>query len=244
MQPQVYFLALLTQIDLRLDEFEEDFGDLPKEINVIKEHFDKQKAIVKETEDILSDVKKFAKNSEVTLKVLKDKEKKLTDQQFSVRNNKEFDAITKEIEHTKQEYSRITSELRTVGVKEENLVKTLEEQTVTLKEVEKELKEKNKELSIILNDQNEDVKKLRDKREYLVKQILKENLDTYEIIRPVHKDAVVMVKKFSCTGCFSAVPPQKVVTMRTDIDKVYACENCGRIIYTEEIIIDDLDLDL
>jgi len=141
MKNELKYLVYISQLDTRLDEFAEDLGDLPEQLKTIQQNFDNQVAMVKETEKILSDVRKFAVNSKQTLNELKDKEQKLADRQFRVRNNKEFDAITKEIEHIRQEYNKITSEMRNVSVKEDNLIQMLEMQKKDRYEIEKEFEE-------------------------------------------------------------------------------------------------------
>jgi predicted nucleic acid-binding Zn-ribbon protein len=120
MQNQIHYLAALSYVDQKLDELSEEFGDLPDKVKASKRTVDELKAIVEETESILNNVRQFTSNSKVTLQELREKEEQLSKQQFLVRNNKEFDAITKEIEHVRHEHTRLIDELRTVGIKEEN----------------------------------------------------------------------------------------------------------------------------
>ncbi|HRI30264.1 MAG TPA: C4-type zinc ribbon domain-containing protein, partial [Candidatus Kapabacteria bacterium] len=58
-------------------------------------------------------------------------------------------------------------------------------------------------------------------------------LEEYERIRTFHTDAAVKVRRNCCSGCFSAVPPQKLVEMRTKLDLIFTCEHCGRILITD-----------
>lgn len=239
MQSQIQFLAELAFVDTRLDEYEEAYGDLPEQVKAVDKSFNQQTALVKETEGILNDVKKFAKNSKNTLVELKQKEEKLSKQQFMVRNNKEFDAITKEIEHIRQEYNKITAELRTVSVKEENLNHLLETQKNEAQKIEVELKEKMAELNVINSGQNKEVASIRKVRDKIKSKTDQNLVDEYERVRTFHKDAAVHLRKNSCSGCYSSVPHQKIVLMRNNLDKIFTCENCGRIIYPEDIIVND-----
>ncbi|MFA6572121.1 MAG: C4-type zinc ribbon domain-containing protein [Bacteroidota bacterium] len=243
MQSQLYYLAVLALIDSNLDEFEEEYGDLPDKIKQAKIKVNSSKALVKETTKIIEDLKKFVSTSKVTLKSLKEKEEKLSKQQFSVRNNKEFDAITKEIDFSKQEFIKITDELRTVGVKEENLLKTLAQQKAELAEAEGNLTELEKELKEISSDQNEEVKFYNKKRKLFVAKLESHILQEYERIRLHTKDTCVSIRRNSCSGCFSAVPPQKIVEIRNNLDSLYLCENCGRILYPEDFEIDETILE-
>jgi uncharacterized protein len=244
METQIHLLTALSLIDGQLDELEEEFGDLPIRVAKIESKFQKQKNLADETQRILEDVRKFTSDSKITLVDLKDKEEKLSKKQFNVRNNKEFDAITKEIEHVKKEHGRILDELRTVGVKEENLKLMLESQKKDADETAAELKEAQDELDYIASDTNEEVKLLRDKRKEIVANINKKFIEEYNRIRTLMKDAVVKVKRNSCSGCFNSVPPQMIVEIRNNLDTAYHCEACGRILSPEEVSVTNEDLGL
>ncbi len=244
METQIHLLTALSFIDGQLDELEEEFGDLPDKVKKIETKLNKQKKLVDETKRILDDVRKFTSDSKTALIDLKDKEEKLTKKQFNVRNNKEFDAITKEIEHVKNEHSRILDELRTVGVKEENLKHMLETQKKDADETKAELKETQQEFEDIASDTNDEVKTLREKREEIYNQINKKFIEEYDRIRTLMKDAVVTVKRNSCSGCFNSVPPQMIVEIRNNLDTAFHCEACGRILSPEEVSVSEEDIGL
>jgi uncharacterized protein len=240
METQMYYLAVLGHIDRRLDDLNEEFGDLPEIVRQRELKVKTAQEIVDETNKILADIKQFCSTSKVTLQELKTKEEKLAKQQFNVRNNKEFDAITKEIAFIREEHVRLTDLLRSEGIKEENLMGILEFQVEDLKFCEQELKDKKDELDFLSNDQNEEVSMLTKKRKAILKKINKAAIIEYERIRVFHKDSSVRIRRNSCSGCFSQIPPQKIVEIRSDIkDNLFFCENCGRILYNEEIIITD-----
>ncbi|MFH1050663.1 MAG: C4-type zinc ribbon domain-containing protein [bacterium] len=236
---QIYYLACLAYIDSLLDEYQEEFGDLPGKVKRMKHRSNELNSIVEESEKMLKELRKFVKDSKGTIKELKDKEEKLSKKQFLVRNNKEFDAITKEIEQTRSNHNILIDEIRVSGIKEENMLKTLEQQRLDAKEAEAELKEKATELEKISSEQNEEVKVLYKVRTKYFNKVKKENIKEYQRIRTHSHDAVVRVRKNSCSGCFSSVPPQKIVEIRNNLDTLFHCEQCGRILYPEEIMIDD-----
>jgi len=244
METQIHFLTALSFIDGQLDELEEEFGDLPIRVAKIESKLEKQIKLVEETKRILDDVRKFTTDSKATLIELKDKEEKLAKKQFNVRNNKEFDAITKEIDHVKKEHSRILDELRTVGVKEENLKVMLETQKNDADETDAELVEAQKEYDEIASDTNDEVKLLKVKRKEIEAKIDKKYIEEYKRIRTQMNDAVVQVRRNSCSGCFNSVPPQIIVEIRNNLDTAYHCEACGRILSPEEISVTNEDLGL
>jgi uncharacterized protein len=242
MNHQINYLASLSFVDRRLDELQEDYGDLPVIVRGKENKVKSLKALVDETTSILQEIKQFCSTSKITLIELKNKEEKLSKQQFLVRNNKEFDAITKEIAHIREEHSRLTDQLRTEGVKEENLMGILAGQQKDLAEADKELAEITVEMEFVASDQNAELKDLLDKRNGIVEYLSKASLLQYDRIRHFHKDAVVKIIRNSCSGCFSSIPPQKIVEIRNDLDNLYCCESCGRILYPEDMTVKEREL--
>lgn len=238
MQSQLHFLARLSSIDNQIDELQEEYGDLPTQVKLYEKKANEQKSMYVETQGILEEIKKFCSNSSKNILELKEKEQELSQKQFKVRNNKEFDAITKQIEFVKQEQVLLADKIRVESLKEENLLRILEDQKNNYEEAEKDFIEKEKELDFIISDQNEELIMFKERRKEILVNITPAFLEAYDRIRGHLKDAVVKIRKNSCSGCFSAVPPQKIVEIRNNLDKIYTCENCGRIIYPEELLID------
>lgn len=243
MENQTEFIAALAIVDSKLDELKEDFGDLPEQVRVRQNSYDAAKKLVNETEGILDEIKKFASSAKVTLVELKDKEDKLTQQQFSVRNNKEFDAISNEIAHLKQEHEKLSNQLRIEGLKQENLSRILESQKEQLERTQIDLQEKEEEVKYLTGEQNEELAALNKKRNKIAKKIDKSFIDEYERIRTQHKDAAVKIKRNSCSGCFSAIPAQLIVEVRNNQDKAFFCESCGRMLLPDETAITEDDVE-
>ena len=238
MKYPLQFLVALSLVDRRQDDLEDEFGDLPEKIQKAKEKYQELDSYVKETQKVLEEVRDFIVKSKKALEELKAREEKLSKQQFLVRNNKEFDAITREIEFARSEYNRISQELQQTNIKEENLVNVLEQQKKEAEDVLKEFQELEHDYELIATNQNEELNEIRAAREKIIEKLDKHTLEIYQRIRNTHKDAIVKVKKNSCTGCFSHIPPQRIVEIRNNLDRLYTCENCGRILYPEDLEID------
>lgn len=236
-------LAYLALIDRNLDELEEEFGDLPQKVSEQELKNEKLESTVKETAQILEEVKEFCTISKGTLEDLKVKEEKLSQQQFQVRNNKEFDAITSEIKHVKEESKMLTEKLRQETIKLQNLERILVEQKTDLETAIKELNESKTELTDVQEEQDEEKAEFVERRKKIESKIDKESLAKYKRVREYHSDAAVKVKKNSCSGCFSSIPPQLIVEMRSNEDILYTCENCARILIPEEIEVTESDVE-
>lgn len=237
MEHQITLLARLAAIDAQLDELHDDLGDLPQ---VVKKHetiVREKTMVVESTQQALRDLEHLVGTAHVTTQELTDKEQKLAQQQFKVKNNREFDAITKEIEHIKQQRADLDEQVRTAAVREENLRTTLEAQQHELDEAKERLADKERELELVSGENNEDLKKFIELRKKLVPTI-DNGLETeYERIRTFHREAVVPLRKNSCSGCFSAVPSQRIMEMKYNREKIYTCESCGRILYPEDMVV-------
>ncbi len=230
---EIHYIAALSYIDELLDELLEDYGDLPLHVKDKETLYKEKKLVKEETEQLIQDIKDFSKKAKVTLVELKEKEDKLNKQQFDVRNNKEFDAITKEINYIQSEHKRLSEQMRNEGVKIENLNRILETQTQEMEEAQKEYEEKKAELDLILNEQDEELKELKDKREKIISKLKPESVRIYEKVRLAHKDAAVKIVKGSCAGY--TVPAQLLNEARNNLDVLFYDENTGRILIPEEI---------
>lgn len=233
MDKQLDLLARLSEIDVELFEMQEELGELPAEVRYLEQlarEFLEKKT---QTEALIEDILTFRSNAHITLQEIHDKETHIGEQQAAVRNNKEYDAMTKEIASFKENKESIQNELRTSVVKEENLRMILSEQEEDYNNILLDLADKEKELKELFSDQNEDVSALEKERASIVKNCETEVLATYERVRTFHHDAAVFLKRGSCSGCFRSVPPQVIVEIRKK-QQIYMCEGCGRILLPEE----------
>ena len=193
MEEQLQLLAQLAAVDAELDELHDELGDLPAEVKKIEKVVRAKQDAVDTTKAAIDELNQLRSTAHVTMQESHDKEQKLAQQQFQVKNNREFDAITKEIEHLKQERADLDERLRTAGVTEENLTTTLQQQQAELDEVHSKLVDKEKALEVLSGDQNEDLKKFIALRLKIIAK-LDDTLEAeYERIRTFHSEAAVAI---------------------------------------------------
>lgn len=231
---QLQVLAKLSEVDVQLEELREELGDLPYEVEEMENNVRDRQQQVDETQKALDELLKFRADGRVRIQELKDREAKITEQQFQVRNNREFDAITKEIEESQGEQRQIDRDLASTHLKEENLRSILAQQEEHLSDAKERLGDKEKELQELSSDQNEEATTLIRQRSHLASQLPADILTNYERIREYHKDVVVAIRRGSCAGCFNTIPPQKVVEIR-NYKRIDTCEHCGRLLYPEDM---------
>lgn len=235
MQERLTTLYELQLIDNMLDELEELRGDLPMAVNNLTSQIQTIKEQVKAKEDEKKESldKRNANDEDVTR--LKANLKKFKSQLYSVRNNKEYDALTKEIDHTEEHITKLEAE----NVALEDLIAKLktetEELTPQLDSLSADLKEKEAELKQIIKANEREEAKLQDKRDKINAKVKKPDYNTYMRIRKALKGkAVVTISRGACTGCHNVIPSQRQIEIKQS-KKIYTCESCGRVLISPDI---------
>ena len=233
-------LVKLQYIDTKLDELKKLRGDLPDEVQDLEDEIEgyrtrqsKYEAGQREIEDNIKKHKEAIKEAEKLIK-------KYTEQQKNVRNNREFDAITKEIELQELEIQicekKIKEGKELIIEKKEEIEKT----DVFVKERGDHLENKKKELDGILAESQEEEKRLLAERDKASKKIEDKLLKYYERLRGSLSNglAVVRVVRGAAEGCNIVIPPQKIAEIR-EKKKIVIDEHSGRIL--ADVDMDSLD---
>lgn len=236
MENRLRNLYALQLIDNNLDEIEELKGDLPSETREME-------AKVKELEEQLASLEQEMRtafagrdNADSEIINLKQKLERYKKQQFEVRNNKEYDALSREMDAATGTISKLEKQMVDLENKATVARTEIEALRVKLDEAKRVLEEKRAALAEVSKSTEAEELKYGHERQKVVSRIDKADLATYERIRKAKKGrAIVPVKRGACGGCFNKVPPQQLLELRLN-NKVYTCERCGRIIVSDEIV--------
>jgi len=229
-------LVKLQTIDSKLDEIKKVRGDLPEEVRDLEDELaGYETRIGKFNTDIASLEEEIAKNKQ-SIKDSNKNIKKYDDQQKNVRNNREYDAITKEVELQHLEIQISEKKIKEAQYKIEQKNADIATITNTLTERKKDLAIKKGELDNLVAESKDEEAKLLKERDKASKSIEERLLNSYNKIRSNANNglAVVAVKRDACGGCFNTVPPQRQVDIR-EKKKLIVCEHCGRIFSDVEI---------
>jgi predicted nucleic acid-binding Zn-ribbon protein len=178
------------------------------------------------------------RRDEIDLEIVTTKEKieKYKEQQFQIKTNKQYDALTREIDVSQERVKTLEKEMESIEGKSANAKTDLETLTPELQELRKELKERQAELDQVNKEHEDEELKLKHEREKLIVRIDKSDVKSYERIRKaLGGKAVVAVRKNACGGCFKRVPPQVSVELRKN-SRVMICEHCGRLLVSDDIV--------
>ena len=161
---------------------------------------------------------------------------KYKDQQDNVRNNREYDFLSKEIEFQTLEIELCEKRIKEFAAQEEEKSQEVAESTAALEERQKDLDVKKSELDEIISETKQEEEKLRDKAKELETKIEPRLLQSFKRIRKNSRNGlgIVYVQRDACGGCFNKIPPQRQLDIRSR-KKIIVCEYCGRIMIDPEL---------
>jgi len=225
----------LQLVDDQLDKLEELRGDLPNMVSSLESSINSLKTEISEKEVAQKEsVEKRAQNEEEVEK-LKESQKKFKAQLYQVRNNKEYDALTKEIDHSDVQILKLETENNVLADLSKSLSEQIEEVKPKLVELENELKEREADLKEIIKANENEEAVLLSERKKNEEQVKKPDLSVYMRIRKAKRGkAVATIRRSACSGCHNIVPSQRQLEIRRNA-RIFTCEYCGRILISQEI---------
>ena len=224
-------LVKLQSIDSKLDELKKLRGDLPDEVQDLEDEMEGYRTRLTRFEAEQKEVEEVIKKNKEGIKEAEKLVKKYGEQQKNVKNNREFDAITKEVELQELEIQicekRIKEAKEKIELKKEEISKI----ETLIKERNEDLDNKKGELNSILGESQEEEKRLLSEREKAGKKIEDKLLKYYERLRANLSNglAVVRVVRGAAEGCNIIIPPQKIAEIR-EKKKIVIDEHSGRIL--------------
>lgn len=228
-------LFKLQKIDSEIDRIRTVRGELPlevqdleDEVEGLKNRIEKIEGEIKELDTDISDRKNGSKDAEAAIA-------KYKEQQNNVRNNREFDAISKEIEYQELEIKLNEKRSKEAKAKIEHKQEILDGAIEKRDLREGDLKAKKAELDEIISETQAQEEKLVKKSATALKKLDDRLAAAYTRLRNSAKNglAVVKVERDSCGGCFNKIPPQRQLDIQSR-KKVIVCEHCGRILMPDE----------
>lgn len=229
-------LYKLQKIDSKTDEIQILKGELPMEVKDLEDELAGLKTRIGKIEDELKEMDVNIVNRKNAIKESESLIKKYQKQQNNVKNNREFDALSKEIELQKLDIQLGEKRIREAIEDMEQKTAYLEASKKAIKEKEKNLKQKKEELEHIIEETDAEEKTLLKKSKEQQSKIEERLVQAYNRIRSSYKNglAVVTVQRDSCGGCYNAIPPQTQMEIRQH-KKIIVCEHCGRILVDEAL---------
>lgn len=229
-------LYSLQQIDSQIDKIRIVRGELPLEVEDLE---DEIAGLQTRVNNFLQEIEGLEKNVTEKKMAIKDSQaliKKYEEQQMNVRNNREYDSLTKEIE-----YQGLEMQLAEKRIKEYQ--SQLDAHKALIDQAQTELTERQADLSTKKAELNDIVEETQKEEEELIRRsgefqnFIEDRLFiAYQRIRKNARNglAVVHVERDACGGCFNKIPPQHQLEIRMH-KKIIVCEYCGRILVDDAI---------
>ena len=228
-------LVELQDIDSQLDDLNGLLGDLPKMVEELNEQESRLISKLKEDKTRLKDINLSLKKSETANSETQEKINKLTDQLFLVTNNKQYDALTNEIDHFKEQKDENDSHIISSMDEKEILEKSMNENETSLEDLKTDLGIRRKKLETALSETSEEKAALEKSREQQISKIDFSTIQIYtKVISARSGVAVVSLSGDACGGCGAALPIQMASEIRAAAAHIHRCDNCGRFVYSKK----------
>jgi predicted nucleic acid-binding Zn-ribbon protein len=226
----------LQKVDSEIDKIRILRGELPLEVEDLEDEIAGLGTRISNYEDEVASLEVAINNKKGEIKNSQELVKKYKEQQDNVRNNREFESLSKEIEFQTLEVELCEKRIREFTAQVKSKKEIITEAISRMDERKIDLANKQKELEDIVSDTRKEEEQLMARSEE-VSQIIESRLVVaYKRIRGNARNglAVVTVQRDACGGCFAKIPPQRQLDIQSR-KKIIVCEYCGRILVDGDI---------
>ena len=227
----------LQQICSQIDKIRVVRGELPDEVRDLEDALEGMKTRIEKHKEELDELNQKVVAQDVKMKESLALIKRYEEQQNNVRNNREYESLSKEIDYQRLEIQ--VAEKHKVKFGADIVAKTenITEFEENLKEIDDILTQKKNELTDIIAETEKEEQELIEKAEQLKKNVDHRLLNAFERIRNNARNglAIVLIERDACGGCFSTIPPQRQLDIRLH-KKIIVCEACGRIFIDKQLV--------
>jgi predicted nucleic acid-binding Zn-ribbon protein len=229
----------LQTLHTKIDKIRQIRGELPMEVSDLEDEvagletrIQKLKGELDDTEDSIVSRKNMIKEAQSLIK-------KYETQLKEVKNNREYDALTKEVEIQNLEIQFCEKKIREFGFDIASKTEIYEKALADLDARKKDLEIKRGELETITAETEKDEQTLNVRAQSAETSIEERLLTAYNRLRNNANNglAVVTIDRDSCSGCFNQIPPQRQLDIRQR-KKIIVCEHCGRILVDEALTLE------
>ena len=232
-------LQTLYQLQATLSAIDEKRalrGELPLEVQDLEDEIAGLKTRVEHIEGDINDFQQAVAQKQGEIKEAEESVERYKKQLDEVRNNREYDTLTKEIEFQSLEIELCNKKIKEANAKVEDKKRELIRTNDLINDRQQALDEKKSELDEIMQETREEEQALKAKAEDLETKIEPRLLSSFKRIRKNARNGlgIVYVQRDACGGCFNKIPPQRQLDIKMH-KKIIVCEYCGRIMIDPEL---------
>jgi predicted nucleic acid-binding Zn-ribbon protein len=230
-------LYTLQQIDSQIDKIRIIRGELPLEVQDLEDEIAGLETRIEKYNNETAGLKQQIAEKNLAIKDSQTLIKRYEEQQQNVRNNREYDSLSKEIEFQTLEIQLSEKRIREYNAKIEDFSREIADADRRLEERRGDLSVKKAELQSIVEETEKEEQDLLEKSKTSEEVVEDRLVMAYKRIRNNARNglAVVQIERDACGGCFNKIPPQHQLDIRMH-KKVIVCEYCGRILIDQDIV--------
>lgn len=229
-------LYKLQTVASQIDRIRTIRGELPIEVQELEDELEGRHTRYAKFEEELKRLDAKNKQNEEDIRISKQSIEKYTEQLNTVRNNREYDLLTKEVEF---QNLQVEGYEKNIANNKERAELIREDMKVLAEETEgrqKDLEHKQEELDQIISETKQDEERLRLEARELEEVIDDRLLAAFHRTRKSSRNglAVVSIDRDACMGCFNKIPPQRMLDVQAH-KKIIVCEYCGRVLVDPDL---------
>ncbi len=230
-EAKLRILYQMQATDSQIDRLKALRGELPLEVRDLEDDIAGLKTRISNLQGDVKDMESSIAKKKLDIDNAQGLVKKYTEQQKNVKNNREYDSLTKEIEYQNLEIELAEKRVKEYTAAMKDRKAMLDEAKKLMAERTEDLEIKKKELNEIVAETAKEEKELEKKSEELQAGLDERMISAYKKVRKNARNglAVVTVERDACGGCFNKIPPQRQLDIALS-KKIIVCEYCGRIL--------------
>ncbi len=235
-EDKLFALYDLQKVVSQIDEIKILRGELPLEVQDLEDEIIGLNTRLEHFESEITEIQSNITSKKIEIEESRTKIARYKEQQDNVRNNREYDNLSKEIEFQTLEIELCEKRIREFTATKES--KTADQKVTVdqLSERKLDLSQKKGELNEIVSETKQEEEKLREHAKKIESLIEPRLVTAFKRIRKNARNglAVVYVQRDACGGCFNKIPAQRQLDIRLR-KKIIVCEYCGRILVDQEL---------
>lgn len=236
-EDKLRLLFEMQSVDSEVDKIKILRGELPLEVQDLEDELAGLQTRISNFDEEINNMEQSIQKKKNDIVEAQALIKKYQDQQMNVRNNREFDSLSKEIEFQTLEIELCEKRIKEFTFQLKERKEQMEESKVLLEERKGDLETKKEELNTIVSENKKEEEELLARSAEFQNKIEPRLYSAYKRIRKNARNglAVVPVERDACGGCFNKIPPQRQLDIKSR-KKIIVCEYCGRILVDPDIL--------
>lgn len=226
----------LQRVYSKIDEIRNLRDELPLEVQDLEDEIIGLNTRLENYKNEIAELEAAIKAKKLEIEQARTKIEKYKEQQENVRNNREYDNLSKEIEYQTLEIELCEKRIREYTAALESKKAEQKSTMETLAERRLDLEQKKGELNEIISETKQEEERLREQIKQIEQRVEPRLLTAFKRIRKNSRNglSVVPVQRDACGGCFNKIPAQRQLDIRSR-KKIIVCEYCGRILVDPEL---------